>query len=53
MAAAPGMVGTGTAADAVGAFIVAKGVGSQVHGGHTPVVRHQSLWRRIRHQLAR
>ena len=32
MAAAPGMVGTGTAADAVGAFIVAKGVGSQVHG---------------------
>jgi len=53
MAAAPGMVGTGTAADAVGAFIVAKGVGSQVHGGHTPVVRPRSLWRRIRHQLAR
>ena len=42
MAAAPGMVGTGTAADAVGGFIVAKGVGSHAHGGHTPALRHQS-----------
>ena len=53
MAAAPGMVGTGTAADAVGAFIVAKGVGSQVHGGHVPVLRHQSLWQRLRQRLSR
>jgi hypothetical protein len=47
------MVGTGTAADAVGGFIVAKGVASQVHGGHTPLVRHPSLWQRIRQQFTR
>jgi len=53
MAAAAGMVGTGTAADAVGAFIVAKGVGAQLHGGHVPVLRAQSRWQRVRHRFAR
>jgi len=47
------MVGTGTAADAVGGFIVAKGVGSQIHGGHTPVESHQSIWQRIQQKFAR
>ena len=53
MAAAPGMVGTGTAADAVGALIVAEGVASQVHGGHAPVPRRRRLWQRLRRRLAR
>ncbi len=47
MAAAPGMVGTGTTADAVGAMIVAGGVASNVHG-HLPVPRRQRLWQRMR-----
>jgi hypothetical protein len=50
MAAAPGMVGTGTAADAVGAFIVAKGVSTQVHGGHVPVLRRRRLRQWLRRQ---
>ncbi len=53
MAAAPGMVGTGTTADAVGAFLIADGVASHTHGGHTPVRAHRSLWQRIRRRLAR
>jgi hypothetical protein len=52
MAAAPGMVGTGTAADAVGAMIVAGGVASRVHGGHVPVPRRRRLWLRMRRHFA-
>ena len=48
MAAAPGMVGTGTTADAFGAMIVAGGVASNVHGGHLPVPRRRRLWQRMR-----
>jgi hypothetical protein len=52
MAAAPGMVGTGTAADAVGAFISARAL-APAHGGHVPVLRHQSLSQRVRQRFAR
>ncbi len=48
MAAAPGMVGTGTTADAFGAMVIAGGVASQVHGGHVPVSRRRRFWQRLR-----
>ena len=48
MAAAPGMVGTGTAADAFGAKVIAGGVASHVHGGHVPVSRSRRLWQGLR-----
>ena len=53
MAAAPGMVGTGTTADAFGAMVVAGGVASHVHGGHVPLPRHRRLWRRVRRGFGR
>lgn len=53
MAAAPGMVGTGTAADAVGGLIVADGVAKHVHGGHAPVPRRGQRWPRLRRRLGR
>ena len=53
MAAAPGMVSTGTNADALGAMIVAGCVASQVHGGHVPVSRRRRLWQRMQRPLSR
>ena len=54
MAAAPGMVGTGTAADAVAGFIVAEGVATHVHGDHAPVApRRQSWLRRLGRRIGR
>lgn len=53
MAAAPGMVGTGTAADAVAGFIVAVGVAKHMHGGHAPVPRRSGFLRRLRRRLTR
>lgn len=50
MAAAPGMVGTGTAADALGAFIVAKGDSAW---RPRPGLAHQSLSQRVRQRFAR
>jgi hypothetical protein len=54
MAAAPGMVGTGTAADAVGGFIVAEGVATHVHGKHAPSAqRGPGLLGRLKDALER
>lgn len=54
MAAAPAMVGTGTAADAVGGFIVAEGVATHVHGKHAPSAqRGPGLLRRLKDALER
>ena len=53
MAAAPGMIGTGTTADAFGAMVVAGGVASHVHGGHVPLQRRRRLWRRVRRGFGR
>lgn len=54
MAAAPGMVGTGTAADAVAGFIVAEGVATHIHGDHAPVpARPQGLLRRLWRRIGR
>ena len=47
MAAAPGMVGTGTTADAFGAMVIAGGVASHVHAA-MPCLRRRRVWQRLR-----